>query len=178
MNGEDERSMGGALLTFDEIVDLICSPKPPLVCRVVELTDGNAVRSARVIFDGIEGWLIETDEGTEFRHTADFVLFDEGDSIRRLGPGLGAHSNGWVKTPIEGHRMSLDQASGRVLGLDVVDGRPSIRVEFHGLRAREDVVFQFDVDLETGVVLRISRTDLGLVMRLEELRIGSIEGAP
>ena len=170
--------MGGALLTFDEIVDLIRSPKPPLGCRVVELTDGHAVRSARVIFDGIEGWLIETDEGTEFRHRNDFVLFDKQDSIRRLGPGLDAHSNGWVKTPIEGHRMNLAQASGRVLGLEVVDGRSSIRAEFHGLKAGEDVVFQFDVDLETGVILRISRTDLGLVMRLEELRIGSVEVAP
>ncbi|MGZ8619581.1 MAG: hypothetical protein ACXWYE_06740 [Actinomycetota bacterium] len=170
--------MGEALLTFDEIVDLIRTPKPPLACRVVELTDGDEVRSARVIFDGIAGWLIETDEGTEFRHADDFVLFDKEGTLRRLGPGLSAHSTGWVKTPIEGRRMSLDQASGRVLGLGVVDGRRSMRAEFRGLRAAEDAVFEFDVDLETGIVLRMSRTDLGLVMRLEDLRIGSIEEAP
>ncbi len=170
--------MGGALITFDEIVDLIRSPKPPLACRVIELSDGVEMRSARVIFDGIAGWLIETDEGTEFRHSDDFVLYEKEGTLKRLGPGLGAHSNGWVKTPIEGRRMSLDQASGRVLGLEVVDGRRSMRAEFHGLRAGEDAVFQFDVDLETGVVLRMSRTDVGLVMRLEDLRIGSIEEAP
>jgi hypothetical protein len=170
--------MSGALLTLDDIVDLIRSPKPPLACRVVELSDGAEVRSARVIFDGIAGWLIETDDGTEFRHADDFVLFDKEGTISRFGPGLSAHSNGWVKTPIEGRRMSLDQASGRVLGREVVDGRRSMRAEFHGLRSGEDAVFQLDVDLETGVVLRISRADLGLVLRLEDLRIGSIEEAP
>lgn len=86
--------MGEALLTVDELVDLIGSPKPPLACRVVELRDGVEMRSARVIFDGI------------------------------------------------------------------------------------DAAFQFHVDLETGAVLRMSRTDLGLVMGLDDLRIGSIEEAP
>jgi hypothetical protein len=170
--------MGEALLTFHEIVDLIRSPKPPLACRVVELSDGVEIRSARVIFDGIAGWLIETDQGTEFRHSDDFVLFDRDGALKRLGPGLGAHSNGWVKIPIEGRRMSLDQASGRVLGVDVVDGRRLARAEFHGLRASEDTVFQLDVDIETGVVLRTSRADLGLIMRIEDLRIGIIEEAP
>ena len=106
------------LPTFDRVIDLIRSPTPPLACRVVELRDGDEVRSTRVIFDSIAGWFIETEEGVAFRHTDDFFFFDEDGMLTRLGPGLGAHSNGWVKTPIEGRRMNLDQASGRVLRRD------------------------------------------------------------
>lgn len=169
---------GGTPRTFDAIVDLIRSSKPPLACRVVELRDGEELRSARVIFDGIAGSLIETEKRTEFRHADDFVLLDEEGTLRCFGPGLVAHSNAWVKTPIEGRRMSLDQASGRVFGREVVAGRPSVRAEIEGLRSGEDVVFQFHIDLETGVVLRMARADLGLVMRLEDLRIGNIEEGP
>lgn len=167
--------MDETLPTLDEVIDRIRSPKPPLACRVVELRDGEEVRSARVIFDGITGWFIETEERLEFRHTDDFVLFDEGGKLKRLGPGLGAHSNGWVKTPIEGRRMSLDQALGRVLGREDVDGRGSVLVEFLGLRPGEDTVFHFNVDITTGVVLRMSRPGFGLILRLENLRIGTVE---
>ena len=170
--------MSETLPTFDEVLELVRAPKPPLACRVVELRGGDELRSARVIFDGIAGWLIESGERTEFRHADDFVLFDEAGVLRRLGPGLGAHSNAWVKTPIEGKRMSLDQATGRVIGLEEIDRRDSVLAEFHGLRSGEDAVFQLSIDLETGIVLRMLRTDLGLILRLEDLRIGNIEEAP
>lgn len=170
--------MGEAVLTFDQIVDLIRSNKPPLACRVIELRDGVEERWARVLFDGVSGWYIEGTEGTEFRHSEDFALLDDGANLRRLGPSMASHSNGWVKTPIEGKRMSLDQATGRVIGWEEVDGRQSVLAEFSGLRSGEDVVFQLHIDLDTGVVLRMSRSDLGLILRLDDLRIGSIEDAP
>jgi len=56
--------------------------------------------------------------------------------------------------------------------------RSSVLAEFNGLRAGEDVVFQLHIDLDTGVVVRISRADLGLILRLDDLRIGSVEDAP
>lgn len=167
--------MDETLPTFDEVVDRIRSPKPPLACRVVELRDGVAERSARVFFDGIAGWFIESDERVEFRHSDDFVVFDEGGELKRVGPGMQVHSNAWVKTPIEGRRMSLDEATGRVIGGEEVDGRRSILVEFLGLKSGEDTAFQLHIDLETGVVLRMSRPDLGLILRLEDLRIGTVE---
>lgn len=167
--------MDEASPTFDEVVDLIRSPKPPLACRVVELRDGVAARSARTVFDGISGWFIESDERVEFRHSDDFVVFEEGGELKRVGPGVQVHSNAWVKTPIQGRRMSLDEATGRVIGREEVDGRRSILVEFLGLRSGEDTLFQLHIDLETGVVLRMSRPDLGLILRLEDLRIGTVE---
>jgi hypothetical protein len=166
------------LPTFDQVVDLIRSPKPPLACRVVQLRDGVEERSGRVLFDGISGWFIESDERIEFRHSDDFALLDDGDGLRRLGPGVTSHSNGWAKTPIEGNRMSLDQATGRVIGLEDVDGRRSVLTEFHGLRSGEDTVFELHIDLVTGLVLRTTRPDLGLILRIEHLRIGSVEEAP
>lgn len=173
-----EMAVSATLPAFDEVLALIRLPKPPLACRVVEMRDGDELRSARVIFDGIAGWLIETEDGRELRHADDFVLFDDAGVLRRIGPHLDSHSNGWVKTPIEGKRMSLDQATGRVIGLERIDGRESVLAEFHGLRSGEDATFQLSVDLATGVIVRIVRTDLGLILRLEDLRIGTIEEAP
>jgi len=92
-----------------------------------------------------------------------------------MGPGIHVHSNGWVKTPIQGRRMNLDGATGRVISREEVDGRRSILVEFLGLRYPEDTVFHLHIDLETGIVLRTSRPDLGLILRLEDLRIGTVE---
>ena len=165
--------LGRTLPTFDQVVDLIRSPKPPLACRVLELRDGVEERSPRVLFDGISGWYIESAERIEFRHSDHFALFDEGDELRRLGPSAPSHSNGWVKTPIEGSRMSLDQATGRVIGPEDVDGRRSVLADFHGLRSGEDTVFKLHIDLYTGLVL-MSCADLGLILRLEDLRIGIV----
>ena len=74
--------------------------------------------------------------------------------------------------------MSLDQATGRVIGLEDVDGRRSVLAEFHGLRSGEDAAFTLHIDLDTGLVLRMSRADLGVILRLEDLRIGIVEEAP
>ena len=167
--------MGSALPTFDQVVDLIRSPKPPLACRVLELSNGDEMRSARVIFDGMSAWFIESDEMVEFRIADDLAVFDEGGELKRVGPGMGVHSNPWVKTAIQGERLNLDEASGHVIRREVVDGRPAILVEVIGLRAGEDTVFELQVDLETGVILRMSRPDLGPILRVDDLRIGTDE---
>jgi hypothetical protein len=69
----------------------------------------------------------------------------------------------------------MGRTSGTRRGLDM---RSSALAEFNGLRAGEDVVFQLHLDLDTGVVVRISRADLGLILRVDDLRIGSVEDAP
>jgi hypothetical protein len=71
--------------------------------------------------------------------------------------------------------MSLDRATGRVLRRDTLDERPTLVIEVLGLREGEDVNFKMQVDVATGVVMAMSRADLGLVLRVEGLRIGSIE---
>jgi hypothetical protein len=167
--------MDETLPGLDEVIDRMRSPKPPLACRVVELRDGVAMRSARALLDGLSGWFIESDGRVELRHSDDLVVLDEGGELKRLGPGVPVHSNGWVKTPIEGRRMNLDDATGRVIGREEVDGRPSFLVEFHGLRSGEGTIFLFHIDVDTGCVLRMSRPDLGTILRLEDLRIGTVE---
>jgi hypothetical protein len=164
--------MEAPLPTFAEVVASIKSPKPPLTCRVVEFEGGAEKRSARVIFDGLSGWFIEDDARVEFRSSDDRVLLDEGGDLRALP---GAHSNGWVKTPIQGGRMSLEGSTGHVIDRGDLDGRPAIVARFEGLRSGEDTVFVFHVDVETGVVLQISREDMGMVLRVEGLRIGIVE---
>jgi hypothetical protein len=71
--------------------------------------------------------------------------------------------------------MSLDRATGRVLRRDTLDERPTLVIEVLGLREGEDVNFEMQVDVATGVVMAMSRADLGLVLRVEGLRIGTIE---
>jgi hypothetical protein len=164
--------MESQLPTFAEVDASLRSPKPPLSCRVIELKDGSEKRSARVYFDGLSGWFIEDDARVEFRSSDDRVLLDEGGVLRALP---GAHSNAWVKTPIQGALMSLDRSTGRVIGHAEVDGRSANVAEFTGLRSGEETVFVFHVDVETGVVLQMSRDDMGDVLRVEELRVGIVE---
>ncbi|HEY6651340.1 MAG TPA: hypothetical protein VI364_03495 [Actinomycetota bacterium] len=74
--------------------------------------------------------------------------------------------------------MSLDQAVGRVIGPEDVDGRRSVLAELHGLRSGEDTAFQLHIDLDTGLVLRTARAELGLILQIEDLRIGIVEHPP
>jgi hypothetical protein len=163
------------LPTFDNVVASLRSPKPALACRIVELERGIVKRSATVIFDGLTGWFIESEGRVEFRPTDDRVLLDEGGTLR-CWPG--AHSNGWVKTPIQADRMSLEEVTGRVLGREEIDDRPAIVAEFKGLRSGEDTVFRFHVDEETGVVLRMSREDMGMILRVDAFRVATMEDPP
>lgn len=171
------RLMEETLPTFDEVVELIRSAKPPIACQVVELRDSVTLRSARVLFDGLQTWFIDDDGKIELRGSDGSALFDAAGELERvaLGKGKMVHSNGWVKTPIEGRRMDLDRASGRVVGREDVGDRRAILVEFLGLKAGEETTFQFHVDLATGIVLRMSRSDLGQVLRVAGLRVGTAE---
>jgi len=166
------------LPTFDEVREQMRSPKPPVGCRVVEFDHGEVRRSATVLFDGLQGWYIDDGTQVEVRGSDECVLFDSDGTLERVGPGLGyVHSNAWAKTPIEPRRMLLDEARGRVLRRDEVNGRSVVVVEFSGLRRPDDdVVFEMQVDAATGVVLAMSRPDLGLVLRVDDLRVGSVEG--
>jgi hypothetical protein len=160
------------LPTFAEVVASLRSPKPPLTCRVIELDGGSEKRSARVIFDGLSGWFIEDAARVEFRSSDERVLLDEAGVLRAYP---GAHSNAWVKTPIQGDRMSLDGSTGHVIGRAEFDGRSVIVAQFEGLRSDEDTAFLFNVDEETGVVLQMSREDMGVVLKVEGLRVGTVE---
>jgi hypothetical protein len=166
--------MGKPLPSFDEVVASLRSPKPALACRVIELERGDEKLSATVVFDGLSGWFIDSEGRVEFRPTDDRVLFLESSTLRSLPA---AHSNGWVKTPIQGSRMTLDDATGRVLGREEI-GRSAIVAEFSGLRRGEDTVFLFHVDEQTGVVLRMSREDMGTVLRVDDLRVAIVEESP
>ncbi|MFL5791140.1 MAG: hypothetical protein ACJ76A_06510 [Actinomycetota bacterium] len=165
--------MDKQLPAFDQVVALLGSPKPPLICRVIELEGGIEKRSARVIFDGQSGWFIEEGERIELRSTDERVLLDEGGFLRCLPPR--AHVNAWVKTPIQGDRMSLDQTTGRVVGREEVDGRTAVVTEFAGLRSGDDSVLVLFVDVETGVVLQMSSEDGGVILRLEDLRVCTVQ---
>jgi hypothetical protein len=166
----------GAAPSFDRIRGLIESPKPPLACRVVESRDGRVVRSAAVIFDGINAWYIEEEARTELRAAEDRVVFVEGGSVVRVGPGMVVSSSNWIKSAIDGRRIAyLDRATGSVLGPDVVDDRMCWVIDAEGLKSREDTVFRLHVDRETGVILRMAREDAGEVLRIEDLVLGSVQ---
>jgi hypothetical protein len=172
----DSLAMVEPLPTFEQVLELMRSPKPPIACRVVELDGRTARRTAAVLFDGLQGWYIDDGARVEVRSSDETALFDSEGNLQRVGPGVGGvHSNGWVKTPIEPRRMSLDRATGRVLRRDTLDERPTLVIEALGLREGEDVNFEMQIDVATGLVMAMSRADLGLVLRVEGLRIGSIE---
>jgi len=52
------------LPTFEQVCELMRSPKPPIACRVVELDGGSVRRTATVLFDGLQGWYIDDGLGS------------------------------------------------------------------------------------------------------------------
>ena len=164
----------GETPTFEEVKRLIADKKPPLAARVVERRDGESVREASVVFDGINAWFIDDGSRIELRAAEDRVVFVEEGSVERVGPGMVASSNNWVKMPIDGRRTAyLDRSTGEVLGPDELFDRPCWLVRAEGLRADEDAVFLLHVDTETGVILRMAREDVEHVLDVEELMLGT-----
>jgi hypothetical protein len=123
----DSLAMVEPLPTFEQVLELMRSPKAPIACRVVELDGRTARRTAAVLFDGLQGWYIDDGARVEVRSSDESVLFDSEGNLQRVGPGVGGvHSNGWVKTPIEPRRTSLERATGRVIRRDPLDERPTL----------------------------------------------------
>lgn len=167
--------MSDEVPTFDEVKGLIASKKPPLAARIVERRGGNPVREASVVFDGINAWFVDDGSRIELRAAEDRVVFVEEGSVERVGPGMVASSNNWVKVAIDGRRMAyLDRAEGQVLGSEELFERPCWLVRAERLKADEDAVFLLHVDTETGVVLRTAREDLDEVLEVEELMLGTV----
>jgi hypothetical protein len=55
----DSLVMVEPLPTFEQVLELMRSPKPPIACRVVELDGRSTRRAAAVLFDGLQGWYID-----------------------------------------------------------------------------------------------------------------------
>jgi hypothetical protein len=160
--------------SFDRVRGLIESHKPPLACRVIETRGEDVVRSAFVVFDGINGWYIDDGGRIELRAAEDRVTFVENGAVERIGPGVLASSANWVKTAIDGRRIAyLDRASGVVAGRVDVAGRSCWVVDVEGLKGDVDAPFRLHVDEETGIILRMTRNDIGEVLRIEDLVLGT-----
>jgi hypothetical protein len=163
------------LPSFNHLRGLIASKKPPLAARIVERTDGQVTREASVVFDGINGWFIDDGMKLELRAAEDRVVFVEEGGLERIGPGMVASSNTWVKNAIDGRRMAyLDRADGEVLGPDELGGRPCWLARASGLRSDEEVVLLLHVDRETGILMRTAREDLDVTLDVEELMLGAV----
>ena len=162
--------------SFEDVKGLIAQRKPPLAARVVETKDGVVTREARVVHDGINAWFIDDGTRLELRAAEDRVTFVEGGDVERIGPGMVASSNNWVKVAIDGRRGAyLDMGTGEVLGADDANGRACWLVRAEGLKANDpDAVFLLHVDTETGVVVRTAREDSEAQLDVVDLAIGSV----
>ena len=128
-----------------------------------------------MVFDGINAWLVDDGERLELRAAEDRVVFVEGGTVERVGPGMVVSSAAWVKSALDGRRIAnLETSTGDVLGREHVDGRACWLVVIDGLRSNEDTRFRLHVDAETGVIVRMAREDAGEVLRVEDLVVGEV----
>jgi hypothetical protein len=159
---------------WDELVELMGRPKPPLACSVVEVADGEIRRNASVWFDGMETWWIDDGSVAELRASERRVLLDDGAGLVRHDDG--AYVHGWVRLPLEPSKIAyLDTAAGSVLASSAIEGRACTTADVDGLRENEDVTFRIWVDDETGIALRIERDDGAASIEVRDLRIGRLE---
>jgi hypothetical protein len=162
--------------SFEEVKALIASRKPPVAAHVVERRDGEVVRQARVIHDGINGWYVDDGDRIELRAAEDRATFVERGTVERIGPGMVASANTWVKIALDGRRMAeLERSAGEVVGPDELRGRACWVARVVGLRGNEpDVAFQIHVDAETGILLRTAREDVDVLLDVEDLVVGTV----
>jgi hypothetical protein len=166
----------GDLPTFDELRELMVSRKPPLTARVVQQRADEPDRSASVIYDGLNGWYIDDGTRIELRPSEDRAVLIENGAIERYGPRMDVYVHGWVKLAIDPRRMAeLEEASGSVVGRDVLLDRECWIATVVGLKGGDDAELTLHVDIESGVVVRIARADMpGEVLEVRELRIGTV----
>jgi hypothetical protein len=163
--------------SFDRVRGLIESHKPPLACRVIETRGDEVVRSASVVFDGINGWYIDDGIRVELRAAEDRATYVENGAVERVGPGMVVSSSNWLKIAIDGRRIgNLEDSTGAVIGREAVEGRSCWVVDVEGLKRDVNAVFRLHVDEETGIILRIARDDVGEVLRIEDLVLGTAQG--
>lgn len=168
--------MTGEFPTFDELRELMVSRKPPLTARVVQERAEESGRSASVIYDGLNGWYIDDGTIVELRPAEDRAVLIEDGVAERFGPGMNVYAHGWVKVAIDPRRMAyLEDASGSVVGQEVLLGRDCWIATVLGLKADDEVEFTLHVDVESGVVVRTAREDLpGEMLEVRELTLGTV----
>jgi hypothetical protein len=145
-----------------------------LRARVVE-SSPERVREAWVLHDGQDVWHIVAGETTELSHrwSATFIDATRFETIR----GMGVASNNWVKSLIQGRLIAyMADVTGEVVDSEMAEGRSCWVAEVRGLKANQaDAAFRLWVDAETGIIVRLERTDLpGAVVRLESIEFGVI----
>jgi len=161
--------------SWHQLISLIeSSPKPPLRARVVE-SSPERVREAWVVHDGQDVWHITVDNKTELSCARSTTIVEAArfETIR----GVGVASNNWVKSMIQGRLIAyLTESTGHVVDSEMVEGRSCRVAEVRGLRANQpEATFRLWVDAETGIIVRLQRTDLtDAVVRLEAIEFGTV----
>jgi hypothetical protein len=144
-----------------------------LRARVVE-SSPEGVREAWVLHDGQDVWHIVAGETTELSHrgSATFINAARFETVR----GMGVASNNWVKSMIQGRLIGyLTESTGHVVDSEMVEGRSCWVAKVRGLKANQaEAAFRLWVDAETGIIVRLERTDLNGVVRVESIELGVI----
>ena len=167
----------GGLPSWDEVVDLLRSPKSALSCTVVRTDRPEGVRVASVVFDGDDGWWIEDEDGFGLQTSSERIVLGRRDAVE-LHTSHHVYWRGLEKSLIEGRLIAnLDSATGSVVRADERGGRSCWVTEVDGLRSGEDVTFRLWIDRATGITLLMGRVDLdGPLVEVRDLRIA--EEAP
>jgi hypothetical protein len=176
MRTSSQQAVTAEVPTFDELRELMVSRKPPLTARVLQRRVEEPDRSATVIYDGLNGWYIDDGVRIELRPAEDRAVLVEDGVVERYGPRMDVYVHGWVKLALDPRRMAeLEEATGSVVGREVLLERDCWIAMVMGLRADEEAEFTLHVDVESGVVVRIAREDLpGEVLEVRELRLGTV----
>jgi hypothetical protein len=157
------------------LTQLILSyPKRPVRAKVVMESELES-RRADIVHDGHRAWYIN--DGSRVEITGDnSTMLVQGDELHCIR-GMGVAVNNWAKSMIQGRLVAyLGDASGTVVGRELVEGRPCWIADVVGLRRDQSTSFRLWIDEETGMILRLTRAEPPpRQVRLTELTFGSLE---
>ena len=159
--------------TWKELQALLTSyPKAPIAATVTrsgERSGRNDVSHA-VVHDGLEGWFIRLDRSREFVFGTDSTVFVDEGGVRAVR-GARVAANLWIKALLQGRLLAaLDQAEGRCIGSESLEGRVCWITELEGLRD-DGATTRLWIEATHGYVLQMEGPDYRI--QVTDLAIGT-----
>lgn len=162
------------VLNWEEAKVLMAGyPKPAIKAVVTETTE-NGGRSATVLHDGREGWVIDDGNRIEATFGPKSTLLAEGDELTTLFDMGAGSTNNWVKALFQGRLIAyLEDSTGSVVRTETVDGMACIVFDVEHLRQGESDTFRLWVDTRWGFNLRLETPDRSHSVSVSNLVLGT-----
>lgn len=160
------------VLNWEEVKALMVSYPKPAIKAVVTETTPDGVRSAMVLHDGREGWVIDDERRVEATFNPESTLLAGSDELTVIRSGR-TSANVWVKSLFQGRLIvGLAESTGSAVETDTIAGTDCVVFDVRNIDQGTSDGLRFWVDACSGIVLRIESSDGSRSVSVSDLVLG------